>query len=128
MSPLKPAIAMRKLPYCVVLLLCLGMFHLPLNCFGQSVDEICENGRDDDRDGLIDLNDPDCACAVIQPKSLIPNPSFEEFSCCPKPVVSSIVLKPGSRLPKPPPIIYTPAVGWVGTICPFLSPSPMATP
>ena len=81
---MKPAIAMRKLPYCVVLLLCLGMMQFPGLCFAQSGGEICENGRDDDRDGLIDLNDPDCTCAIIPPKSLIPNPSFEEFTCCPQ--------------------------------------------
>jgi gliding motility-associated-like protein len=49
--------------------------------------ENCANGIDDDNDGLIDLNDPDCICQVQvneDPVSLIPNPSFEEFStCCP---------------------------------------------
>ncbi len=45
--------------------------------------EICENAIDDDMDGLIDLNDPDCACALYEPKSLIPNPSFEDLECCP---------------------------------------------
>lgn len=45
--------------------------------------EQCANGIDDDGDGLIDLNDPDCACPVIEPVSLIPNPSFEDLNCCP---------------------------------------------
>ncbi|MBK7870587.1 MAG: gliding motility-associated C-terminal domain-containing protein [Saprospiraceae bacterium] len=45
--------------------------------------EICNNAKDDDSDGLIDLNDTDCACARIEPVSLIPNPSFEEINCCP---------------------------------------------
>ena len=45
--------------------------------------EICDNAVDDDDDGLIDLNDPDCTCAVIEPESLIPNPSFEDMNCCP---------------------------------------------
>lgn len=45
--------------------------------------EICDNAIDDDMDGLIDLNDPDCDCAVIEPISLIPNPSFEDLNCCP---------------------------------------------
>ena len=50
--------------------------------------EICDNGIDDDADGLIDLNDTtDCHCSeqaglTIIP-SLIPNPSFEAHSCCP---------------------------------------------
>ncbi len=47
-------------------------------------DEICDNGLDDDNDGLIDLNDPDCACQPVNVESLIPNPSFEERTCCPE--------------------------------------------
>ncbi len=47
--------------------------------------EICDNGIDDDSDGLIDLNDTtDCNCPVALPLSLIPNPSFEEMNCCPQ--------------------------------------------
>ncbi len=45
--------------------------------------EICDNGKDDDNDGLIDLNDVDCNCQIIKPVSFIPNPSFEEQECCP---------------------------------------------
>lgn len=47
--------------------------------------EICDNGIDDDGDGLIDLNDPDCECSDILTgtNSLIPNPSFEDTLCCP---------------------------------------------
>lgn len=45
--------------------------------------EICDNGLDDDNDGLIDLNDDDCMCDVVEAVSLIPNPSFEEMNCCP---------------------------------------------
>ena len=45
--------------------------------------EICENAIDDDGDGLIDLQDPDCECPVLEPISRIPNPSFEERTCCP---------------------------------------------
>lgn len=45
--------------------------------------EDCSNGVDDDADGLIDLNDPDCTCEILKPESLIPNPSFEESTCCP---------------------------------------------
>jgi len=44
--------------------------------------EICDNAIDDDGDGLIDLNDPDCKCQST-PISHIPNPSFEEIDCCP---------------------------------------------
>ena len=50
------------------------------------IDEICDNAIDDDLDGLIDLNDPDCDCQIIEPVSLIPNPSFEDYTCCPNSV------------------------------------------
>lgn len=46
--------------------------------------EICDNAIDDDGDGLIDLNDSDCECVLVEVESLIPNPSFEETSCCPE--------------------------------------------
>lgn len=45
--------------------------------------EICDNAIDDDGDGLIDLNDTDCFCSIIEAISLIPNPSFEDQVCCP---------------------------------------------
>lgn len=45
--------------------------------------EICDNALDDDGDNLVDLNDPDCQCAPVEPISLIPNPSFEDKTCCP---------------------------------------------
>lgn len=50
------------------------------NCLGQ---EICDNGIDDDGDGFIDLNDDECECSTFLPSSLIPNPSFEDRTCCP---------------------------------------------
>lgn len=49
----------------------------------DTMEEICDNAIDDDNDGLIDLNDSDCACILVEPVSLIPNPSFEELNCCP---------------------------------------------
>lgn len=49
----------------------------------MSMEEICDNAIDDDNDGLIDLNDPDCECEIVEFESLIPNPSFEEYHCCP---------------------------------------------
>ena len=60
-----------------------------LLCFNNPIDkpiqfvEICDNALDDDGDQLIDLNDPDCECTIIDPISRIPNPSFEETNCCP---------------------------------------------
>ncbi|MCF8239598.1 MAG: gliding motility-associated C-terminal domain-containing protein [Saprospiraceae bacterium] len=49
--------------------------------------EICDNGIDDDGDGLIDLQDDECICNGIfiggDMTSLIPNPSFENYQYCP---------------------------------------------
>lgn len=46
--------------------------------------EICNNGIDDDFDGLIDLNDTtDCDCKIGVLPLIIPNPSFESYSSCP---------------------------------------------
>ncbi|MEM7369847.1 MAG: gliding motility-associated C-terminal domain-containing protein [Bacteroidota bacterium] len=51
-------------------------------CIAQST-ELCANGLDDDQDGLIDIQDPDCSCSLNLPPSPIVNPSFEHHSCCP---------------------------------------------
>ena len=55
--------------------------------------EICNNGIDDDGDGLIDLNDSDCPCSSIligdSVASYIRNHSFEERGCCPFGFVSA---------------------------------------
>lgn len=67
-------------PFLIAILLNLG--HLTTSLFAQQV-EVCNNAIDDDGDGLIDQNDPDCSCPIFQPVSLIPNPSFEDKSCCP---------------------------------------------
>ena len=59
--------------------------YAPLHFHKHSIAvEICDNALDDDGDGMIDLNDPDCTCKIIEPMSLIPNPSFEEMNCCPE--------------------------------------------
>ena len=47
--------------------------------------ENCSNGIDDDLDGLIDLNDPECDCngiTISNPINSIPNPSFEQYNNC----------------------------------------------
>ena len=44
--------------------------------------EICDDGIDNDGDGLIDLNDTDCSCngfGIMVQSSLIPNSSFEDY-------------------------------------------------
>jgi gliding motility-associated-like protein len=55
--------------------------------FLLNAQEICDNGIDDNGNGLVDLNDPECDCGgfgVSQAiPSLIPNASFEDNSCCP---------------------------------------------
>ena len=72
--------------YIVSLILILNLGWGSISKFSPSkisLEEICDNAVDDDNDGLIDLNDPDCDCPVLEPISLIPNPSFEEMNCCP---------------------------------------------
>ncbi|MEM6396909.1 MAG: gliding motility-associated C-terminal domain-containing protein [Bacteroidota bacterium] len=60
-----------------ILLLCvLATCVLPL-----SAQEICDNGLDDDGDGLFDIQDPDCSCASDCVGVL---GAFEELSCCPQ--------------------------------------------
>jgi hypothetical protein len=58
------------------------LFSCSFAVYGQ---EDCTNSVDDDGDGLIDLNDPDCNCTGFgaEISSLIPNPSFEDRTCCP---------------------------------------------
>ena len=48
--------------------------------------EICDNGMDDDGNGLVDLNDlAGCPCDLVQPQDeLITNGSFESNTCCPE--------------------------------------------
>lgn len=57
-----------------------------------SAQEICDNGIDDDGNGLIDLNDPACPCSTLLAppdlQSYIRNHSFEERGCCPYGFVS----------------------------------------
>lgn len=65
---------------------------------GLHAQEICNNAIDDDGDGAIDLNDPECICAGTLNdgvNSLLPNRSFEERvegnggePCCPWTFVS----------------------------------------
>ncbi len=70
---------MKKITYIFLLIL-----FSTQTVFSQGV-EICNNGIDDDNDGLIDLNDPDCHCDgfTTTVPSMIPNPSFEDYTCCP---------------------------------------------
>ncbi|MDE3182470.1 MAG: gliding motility-associated C-terminal domain-containing protein [Bacteroidota bacterium] len=57
------------------------LFLLVSNCsFSQ---EICNNGKDDDGDGLIDLQDPDCQCHFNVSGNLLQNGSFELYKNCP---------------------------------------------
>lgn len=51
------------------------------NVFAQA--EICDNGIDDNGNGLIDLNDTAACSCKPQAASLIPNASFEDKNACP---------------------------------------------
>jgi len=51
-------------------------------CIITSAQEICNNGIDDDGDGIVDIQDPDCICGNIIPD--IVDGDFEDYSCCPQ--------------------------------------------
>ena len=59
------------------------IFSVSSQLWAQSPKEICNNGIDDNGNGLIDLNDPECDCPYISPIPHILNPSFENQDCCP---------------------------------------------
>ncbi len=48
----------------------------------SSAQEICDNGIDDDGNGLIDLKDPGCQCRYKADINLLGNPSFETYKHC----------------------------------------------
>ena len=64
--------------------LLLSFVTLTLATYSQ---EICNDGIDNDSDGLVDINDPDCQCSGgLSTVSLISNPSYENLvnsSNCP---------------------------------------------
>lgn len=78
---MKPFLSISRITAMICLFLIIGF--LSSSFILPPIDEICNNAIDDDNDGLIDLNDPDCECTIVEPISLIPNPSFEEQECCP---------------------------------------------
>ena len=59
----------------------LSIFFLTSNT--MMAQEICNNGKDDDGDGLIDLQDPDCQCHFTVTNNLLLNGSFELYNHCP---------------------------------------------
>lgn len=65
----------------------LSFFSFLLVTFFSFSQEICNNAIDDDGDGLIDLNDPDCSCSSNGndplPYSYVVNESFELNDNCP---------------------------------------------
>ncbi len=46
-----------------------------------SAQEVCDNGIDDDGDGLVDINDEDCFCNQLMEGTVTAD--FEDNSCCP---------------------------------------------
>lgn len=55
--------------------------------------EKCDNGKDDDGDGLIDLQDNDCSCKDSLPNlNYLQNGSFEEYKTCPTDPVDGLGL------------------------------------
>jgi len=66
---------MKGLHCLIFLLLFTGHFSL--------AQEICDNGKDDDGNGLTDLQDPDCQCHFNVDGNLLQNGSFESYNNCP---------------------------------------------
>ncbi|MBP9081170.1 MAG: PKD domain-containing protein [Flavobacteriales bacterium] len=64
---------------------CVGLLAFLLLTGTAAAQEVCDNGVDDDGNGLIDLNDTTgCPCTVLPPPAnLISNGSFEDHTCCP---------------------------------------------
>ncbi len=64
----------------------LAMFLMACSAVGFA-QEVCDNGIDDDGDGLVDIYDPDCECIGVNTymdlTSYIPNPDLETMLCCP---------------------------------------------
>lgn len=54
-----------------------------MTSYCSSAQEICDNGKDDDGDGLVDLQDPDCQCHFNVSGNLLQNASFESYKNCP---------------------------------------------
>jgi len=79
----------------------------------QVMPEICNNAIDDDGDGLADLNDTDCDCPLLQPVSLIANPSFEDQDCCPNDR-SQLNCAQGWTQASEPTTDYIHTCGWIG--------------
>ncbi|MEO7802700.1 MAG: gliding motility-associated C-terminal domain-containing protein [Ginsengibacter sp.] len=63
----------------LMILIAITLFTLT-NSFSQ---EICNNGKDDDGDGLVDINDPLCQCHFNVTGNLLKNGSFESYNNCP---------------------------------------------
>ncbi len=68
--------------------LCLDTIEVDIVFLGSSpptpsTSENCTNGIDDNGDGLIDLNDPECDCELQTTLNYILNPSFEDYISCP---------------------------------------------
>ena len=64
---------------------CMGLLAFLLMASAAQAQEVCDNGIDDDGNGLIDLNDTvACPCTLLPPPAnLISNGSFEDHTCCP---------------------------------------------
>jgi len=62
-----------------LLLLCFFL----INCYRSIAQEICNNGNDDDGNGLTDLQDPACQCHFTVTGNFLLNGSFELHDHCP---------------------------------------------
>ena len=67
----------KQIPFFILL------FIFMMAGYRVAAQEICANSMDDDGDGLIDLQDPDCQCHFNVTGNLLLNASFESYDHCP---------------------------------------------
>ena len=59
------------------------LLYFSMHDYTSIAQENCNNGKDDDGNGLIDLFDPACQCPVNTTDNLLLNASFESYNHCP---------------------------------------------
>ena len=77
-------LAMNNMKFASIVFKAMTTMLLVLGCLSVFSLEICNDGIDNDSDGLIDLNDTlECPCTPVAAPQIIPNPSFESNTGCP---------------------------------------------
>lgn len=92
--------------------------------------EVCDNGIDDDSDGLIDYRDTvDCSCKLGLDTTyrLIPNSSFEDTNCCPFTANQMNCVQSWIKASEPTPDYFN-TCGNTNFFTPLINPAPLPLP